>query len=297
MNKQTLVEITIYHLSIRAELAFERSQWAESLTDLAARRRLLGTRADAARDSYDQALANEFIDQYDPLIRFCAYKLGRAESHDIEGVVKDIDDEMMEEALPRIGRLVVGLREEIGADQVEAGRRTLENVEFAGEKVELRSAEMVGVMLRVQEALGSVKGKEEGGRGRGMKGWDRVLGILGEAEGVARKLLEDHEASCIFLISQPLLKLICTRLLARSRRYNPREPHNPFRSHISILSTSFSPIGSDVICFLSTPCPPRRLRFQSIPRCSRLSGVKQESRKPSRVLAGSSSCMILSCRV
>ncbi len=202
MNTQTLAEITIYHLSIRAELAFERSQWAEALTDLATRRRLLSTLADAARDSYDQALANEFMDEFDPLIRFCAYKLGRPEPHDIDGVVRDVDGEMMEEALPGVGKLVDGLRRDTGMDEIEAGRRNLEDVEFAGEKVEMRSAEIVGIMLKVQDALGRIRGKEEGTRGRGMKGWDRVLGGLGEAEGVARRLLEDHQVSDVACIGQ-----------------------------------------------------------------------------------------------
>ena len=186
MKQHTLAEITIYHLSIRAELSFERSQWAEALTDLAARRKLLSTISDSARDSYDQALAVEFIDSYDPLIRFGAYKLGRSESHDIEGVVGDVDDEMMEEAIPGYGKLVEGLRKEVGAEEVEAGRRDLEDVKFAGEKVPMRSAEIVAVMIRVQEALGRL------GKGKGMKGWDKVLGVLGEAEGVAKRLLDDH---------------------------------------------------------------------------------------------------------
>ena len=195
LSQQTFAEITIYHLSLRAELSFERSQWADALTDLAARRRLLSTLADAARDSYDQALANEFIDQYDPLIRFCAYKLGRAESHDIDGVVGDVDDELLE-----------SLKGETRLQEMEAGRRTLEDVQFAGEKVELRSAEIVAVMLKVQEAVGSVQGKAANGRGKGMKGWDRVLGVLGEAEGVAKRLLDDHEV-CGF-VKPSILKLI-----------------------------------------------------------------------------------------
>lgn len=195
LSQKTLAEITIYHLSIRAELSFEHSNWAEALTDLATRRRLLSTISEAARDSYDQALAIEFIDQYDPLIRFSAYKLGRSESHDIDGVVKDIDDEMMEEGLPGIGKLVEGLRAETGAAEMEQGRKTLQDIEFAGEKVEMRNAEIVEVMLRVQESLGKLKGKADSGSGRGMKGWDRVLSVLGEAEGVARRLLDDHEVS------------------------------------------------------------------------------------------------------
>lgn len=133
------------------------------------------------------------MDQYDPLIRFSAYKLGRAESHDIEGVTKDVDDEMMEEAIPGLSNLVEALRGETNADEMDKGRKTLEQVEFAGEKVEIRNAELVGVMLRVQEAVGRLKGKADTGRGRGMKGWDSVLAVLGEAEGVARRLLDDHE--------------------------------------------------------------------------------------------------------
>lgn len=195
IDQRTLAELTIYHLGIRAELSFERSAWEAALTDMATRRKLLSTLAEAARDSYDQALAIEFIDAYDPLIRFSAYKLGHKESHDIEGVVKDVDDDMMEEALPGIGKLVEGLRGETNVAEMEKGRKELENVTFAGEKVELRSAEIVGVMLKVQEALGKVQGKAEAGKGRGMRGWDRVLAVLGEAEGIARKLLEDHEVS------------------------------------------------------------------------------------------------------
>lgn len=187
-------------------MQFEKQQWAECLTDLSARRLLLSTLSEAARDSYDQALAIEFIDQYDPLIRFSAYKLGRAESHDIDGVVSDIDSEMMEEALPGLAKLMEGLRSETGVEEMEAGRKVLEDVEFAGEKVELRSAEIVGVMLKVQDAVGRLKGKVDGGRGGGMKGWDRVLSVIGDAEVVAKRLLDDHEVG--FMLSVPECFLI-----------------------------------------------------------------------------------------
>lgn len=195
ISKKTLAEITIYYLSIRAELHFERGAHAEVLADLAARRQLLGTLGSAARDSYDQALATEFADSYDPLIRFSAYKLGNTTSHDIAGVVADIDAEMMEDAVPGFAALNEALRAETNAEEMEAGRKTLEDVKFAGEKVEFRNAELVAAMLKVQDALGRLnksKGKET--RRGGMKGWDRVLHVLGEAEATARHLLDDHEA-------------------------------------------------------------------------------------------------------
>jgi signal recognition particle subunit SRP68 len=186
ITQTCLSEITVYHLSLVSELSFERGNWGETITSLAVRRRLLLTFAEAARDSYDQAL--EFMDAYDPLIRFAAYKLGRAESHDIAGVVGDVDGEMQDETLPGVEALVEGLRNELGSQEVEEGRRKLENVKFAGEAIEMRSAEMVGMMTKVQAAMEGLEGK-----GRGMRSWDRVLGVLGEAEGVAKKLVDDHE--------------------------------------------------------------------------------------------------------
>lgn len=193
LSAQTLAEATIYHLSVRGELAFERSQWAESLTDLGIRRKLLDILASAARDDYEQALATEFIDAYDPLIRYAAFKLGRKESHDIEGVVGDIDGEMMEEALPGLSSIISRLRDETNVGEMEKGRKDLEDVHFARDKVEMRSAELVGQMLKVQDALRHLKGKEEGGKGKDMRGWDRVLSVLGEAEAVAKRLLDEYE--------------------------------------------------------------------------------------------------------
>lgn len=192
INFQTRAEASIYYLSVKAELAFERAQYADVLAALAARRELLDTLASAARDSHDQALAVEFSDAYDPLIRFSAYKLGNAASHDIDAVVADIEPAMREEALPGLSELVSGLREETKAGEMEAGRRTLDEVVFAGQKVEFRSAEIVDAMLRVQDAQARLA-KAQGGKGKGgMAAWDRLLGVLGDAEAVARRLLDDQ---------------------------------------------------------------------------------------------------------
>ncbi|WVQ74049.1 hypothetical protein IAR50_003631 [Cryptococcus sp. DSM 104548] len=195
IDARTFGEITIYHLTVRSELGFEKANWVGALADLACRRKLLDILAEGARDSYDQALAVEFIDSHDPLIRFCAYKLGRAESHDIDGVMAEVDSEVLEEALPDILSTIENLRAETGTEEMEAGRKELEDVEFAGEKVEMRNAEIVGIMVKVQQALKKMEREGKGRGGRGIKRWDQVLSVLGEAEGIARKLLEDHETN------------------------------------------------------------------------------------------------------
>ncbi|WVR03290.1 hypothetical protein IAU60_000281 [Kwoniella sp. DSM 27419] len=191
LSQRTLTEITVYHLTIRSELAFERNNFIDALSDLAARRSLLGVLARSAKDSYDEALANEFIDSHDPLIRYCAYKLGRADSHDIDGVMADVTEDVMVEALPIYSDLVRGLGAELGSE-MEEGRKKLSDVTFAGEKIEFRNAELVQAMSKVQDTLASFDG---GKGGKSMRGWDRVLAVLGEAEAVARRLVEDHEAS------------------------------------------------------------------------------------------------------
>ncbi|WVF66331.1 hypothetical protein IAT40_001071 [Kwoniella sp. CBS 6097] len=194
VDQRTLAEVTIYYLTIRSELSFERNDFISALSDLAARRRLLGVLAESAKDSYDEALAHEFIDAQDPLIRYCAYKLGRAESHDIDGVMADITEDVLVEALPIYTKLTDGLKKELGSE-MEEGRKKLEDVTFGGERVEFRNAELVRVMGKVQDELKKVEGKNGKGKSRGMRGWDRVLAVLGEAEGVARRLVDDHESS------------------------------------------------------------------------------------------------------
>ncbi|KAL7422851.1 signal recognition particle subunit srp68 [Cryptotrichosporon argae] len=196
VSQRTLADLAIYHLAVRAELAFEKGQWAEALADLAARRRLLGTLAAAAADSYDAALATEFIDAHDARIRYAAYKLGRAESHDIDGVVADVDADMCEDALAGFGALDAALRSETGVDAAEAGRRELDSVAFAGQPVELRHAEMVKAMLRVQAALAQLGDRAADGKSKakGSRGWDKVLAVLGDAEAVARQLLDAEHA-------------------------------------------------------------------------------------------------------
>lgn len=236
LSQQTLTELTIYYLSVRAELSFEQSAWPEAVSDLAVRRRLLSTLAAGAKDSRDQALANEFIDQYDPLIRFCAYKMGRAESHDIEGVVADFDDEALEETLPGLGDLLKATEAETQVSEREAGRKQLEDVSFAGDKVEMRNAEIVAVMLKVQAAIASLGAAKDESRAKAksMRRWDTVLATLGDAEVVARRLVDDNEVS--FVLAR--LKADPARTLLLHPPFAPPAHRHLFRTPISTLSTS-----------------------------------------------------------
>ncbi|WWC57928.1 uncharacterized protein I303_100463 [Kwoniella dejecticola CBS 10117] len=199
LNTRTKVEVTIYHLLIRSELYFEKANYGNCLYDLVAVRKLLTILNGNSKNSYDEALSNEFIDLDEPLIRYCAYKLGRSESHDIQGIVNDIEDKTLEEeSLPGYISLADQLKEELSG-QMEVDKAKLQPIVFAEQPIELRNPELVNVMIKVQETLGRFESKKSNNKNRSknvsMKGWDKVLSVLGEAEGVARRLKDDHEAS------------------------------------------------------------------------------------------------------
>ncbi|WWC66940.1 uncharacterized protein I206_100847 [Kwoniella pini CBS 10737] len=199
LNVRTKVEVTIYHLLVRSELYFEKANYGNCLYDLIVVRKLLNILNENSKNSYDEALSNEFIDLNEPLIRYCAYKLGRSESHDIQGIVNDIEDKTLEEeSLPGFISLSSNLKEEL-SNQMEVDKAKLQPFVFAEQKIEFRNPELVNVIIKVQETLSKFESKRNNNKNRSknvsMKGWDKVLSVLGEAEGIARKLKDDHEAS------------------------------------------------------------------------------------------------------
>ncbi|WWC97187.1 hypothetical protein V866_004066 [Kwoniella sp. B9012] len=199
INQRTKAEMTIYHLSVRSELSFEKSDFGACLTDLVVVRKLLMVLNENSKNSYDEALTNEFIDLKDPLIRFSAYKLGRSESHDITGIVNDLDNDTLQESLPGFDKLVQGLKKELELDSndIQKDRIKLDDTTFAGEKIEFRNPELVKIMASVQEVLNKFESKKSNKKNNktSLKGWDKVLTVLGEAEVIARRLKDDHEAS------------------------------------------------------------------------------------------------------
>ncbi|WRT63535.1 uncharacterized protein IL334_000440 [Kwoniella shivajii] len=203
INQKTKSEMTIYQLTIRSELFFEKGDFGSCLSDLAVRRKILSLLNQGSKNSYDEALSNEYIDSHDSLIRYCAYKLGRNDSHDISGVMKDLesgngngddkdgDEDVLEAALPGLKDVLENLKNELGNEEIEKDKKKLNDISFSNEKIEFRNAELVKIMTKVQDVLYRFENK----KGKGMRGWDRVLSVLGEAEGIARKLKDDHEAS------------------------------------------------------------------------------------------------------
>jgi signal recognition particle subunit SRP68 len=217
LDALTLAEIATYLLHIQATASFAKSRHEDAIVKFVTRRKLLALLSDNAITSHAQALANQSMDESDPLIRFCAYKMGRKQGDiaggqsEVDAIVADFDDEAFEEGLPGYKKLVTEVKQFIDKrDAVDGGvnKQMLEPIRWAGEAVEIRNAEVVRAMVKVQTALKALqsddaKEKEEqegvkktakmrvGSRGRSMKRWDNVLATLGDAEAVARRQIVD----------------------------------------------------------------------------------------------------------
>ncbi|KAJ9094855.1 hypothetical protein QFC19_007784 [Naganishia cerealis] len=218
----TLAEVSTYLLQIQATTSFSKARHDEAIVKFVTRRKLLALLSDGAITSHAQALANQSMDESDPLIRFCAYKMGRKQGEiasgqsEVDAIVADFDNDAFEEGLPGYKKLVADVKKFIEErDAVEGGanRQMLEPIRWAGEAIEIRNAEVVRAMVRAQAALKALqsadaKEKEEqegvkktakmrvGSRGKSMKRWDNVLGTLGDAEAVARRqIVDDNDSS------------------------------------------------------------------------------------------------------
>ena len=133
-----------------------------------------------------------------------------------------------------------------------------------------------------------------GWRLRGMKGWDKVLSVLGEAEGVARKLLDDHEVN--LMRHEAVRSTLTLRHQAQTTRFARQRLRNHCPSSISTLSTCCSRTASGVICYWSKPFPAPPALYPRIPRHSRSRADVKVPKKPSKVWRQSSSSTTLYCK-
>jgi len=220
LSKRATAEIAVYYLGIRAERAFEKHRWEEAVGDYVVRRKILRLLSDEATTSQDRVLADEEMDTTDPLIRFCAYKLGRPQSHDVDGIAGDFDEEAVTEVFPSYPTLVSDVKSEASAAKSASGMTDWDGQLAPG--VQVRHLELVQPMMRAQQAIKKLSDKAKSGKSvKSMKLWDRVLSNLGEAEAIAQKLADAEQnggqtsASTASLAHQHILQLLLEHRIRR----------------------------------------------------------------------------------
>ncbi|BGP18641.1 hypothetical protein JCM10213_004191 [Rhodosporidiobolus nylandii] len=205
-----VLQAQAYYLVINGSLAFERGKHEEGLRVLSASYEVLAKLASTAETATEEALANEMADEVEPMLRFCAYRLGKDTAAGVGAIAKEVASQALPQLAPGWAMLAAKLEEEGAKSQKE----TVE-VRWRGEQIPVRNAELVGVAVKVREALESLEKDQavgtKGGEGsagkqrvqggakkevlgaRRMGTYDKALLVLSDAEAVASQLIEDNK--------------------------------------------------------------------------------------------------------
>ncbi|KZS90358.1 hypothetical protein SISNIDRAFT_457898 [Sistotremastrum niveocremeum HHB9708] len=192
-----LIESHVYVLILVGRLHFKRYEFSDALEHFAVAYELLRILASHSLSSRDQALANVFIDEISPEIRYSAHELGREKAYDIEGIVDEISPKCRTKLVANYTELVASYQKEI-AKAAGGEKRRLQPVLWEGQEVPIRNPELVDVFLKVQDAQAqkvaklASEDKKKNSRSR-VAVFDALLNAWSDAEDVSRKLVEAQQ--------------------------------------------------------------------------------------------------------
>lgn len=199
-------QATAYHLVMKGTYEFEKARYADGLNSLSVAHELLAKLATSADTAHNQALANEMIDEAEPMLRFCAYKTGLDTSEGVAKLAQATAAQRAETAVPGYLSLVRKLENE----GQQAKKETVE-LSWRGKAIPVRSAELVDVVIKVKQSIDTLKAdrsssesteardKQRKGSRREVMGqrrmgtYDKALLVLSDAEAVASQLVDDNK--------------------------------------------------------------------------------------------------------
>ncbi|KAK4052428.1 signal recognition particle subunit srp68 [Microbotryomycetes sp. JL201] len=199
-------QVTAYFLTMKGLHDFEKGRHEAGVKTLSVAHELLIKLSETASSAHDQALANEMIDEVEPMLRFCAYKLEIDTSAGVGSLARETTSKEAEAVLSGYSALI----EELDRSSQHRSRETVE-LTWRGKDVPVRSAELVDVVLKVKQAISSLvtdSSVQESAKGKGgkhrrsaamgsrrMVTYDKVLLVLSDAEAVASQLVDDNKVA------------------------------------------------------------------------------------------------------
>jgi len=190
-----LCEVLAYAHILTAKLSFKRDQFDLAVKHHSVAYHLLTLLQSVQRSSRDHALANVFMDEISPEIRFSAHELGISRSHDVPKLVESNGKKHSASSISNYQELAHNLQFErdqgISGDPSEELRPRV----WEREVVPVRNPELVDVLFRVQQAEDKMEplDQEKPYRRARVKAYEPVLQAWTDAEDVARKLTESDQ--------------------------------------------------------------------------------------------------------
>ncbi|KAG9291736.1 hypothetical protein G9A89_012021 [Geosiphon pyriformis] len=194
VDARTVLEAQAYSALMSGFMLFEQQSWQEALDTFAAARTIY-EKLSTAGTSHQEALCQAAIDDIDPNIRYCAYKLrlGTDGFQDVDELVK----------------ITLGKNKRIGLDLLEAQveavlsqtrkekAAALTSITWRNRVIPLKNPEMAVYILRAQEAAADLDKIENATVDEFFKIdlFDKVLAAYGDAERVAKIAVKEDAAA------------------------------------------------------------------------------------------------------
>ncbi|KAK4056954.1 signal recognition particle subunit srp68 [Microbotryomycetes sp. JL221] len=205
-------QVMAYHVVMQGTHDFERSRLEQGLKTLSVAHELLVKIADTSSSAHEQALANEVVDDVEPMLRFCAYKTGLDTSQGVASLAQTVASKEANNVVSDYDQLV----QQLDSQRPQSSKETVE-LSWRGKEIPVRSAELVDVVIKVKQALDSLeadkandqveissavakdvkskKKKRTTMSSRRMATYDKALLVLSDAEAVASQLVEDNKVA------------------------------------------------------------------------------------------------------
>jgi signal recognition particle subunit SRP68 len=166
---------------MRGYLYFEKQNWQDALNQFVEARTIYESFAKYGNNAEAEALCFSAIDEIDPNIRFCSYKLQPGASQDIESIVGNLKSNSAE---------MQKLESQLSSEElVKNQSQSVQAISWRQKEITIKQQTVSEAVLKAQEVTKKAAGKEGDVAGT----FNTILAAWADAEKKAKKALKDDK--------------------------------------------------------------------------------------------------------
>ncbi|CAG8715630.1 14644_t:CDS:2, partial [Ambispora leptoticha] len=188
VDARTALDAQAYSALMSGYLLFEKQSWQAAFDKFAAARTIY-KKLSSAGTSHQEALCQSIIDDIDPNIRYCAFKLrlGTDGTRDVEELMKINLGKNKSAKLDLLEAQV----ESVLSQKRPEKEALLTSITWKDRIVPLKNPDLALHILRAQEATLKLEKSDNAGESTKMELFDKVLEAYGDAERVAKTAIKE----------------------------------------------------------------------------------------------------------
>ncbi|KAI7899244.1 uncharacterized protein BX663DRAFT_521931 [Cokeromyces recurvatus] len=168
VEKKTVLDVKAYASLMKGYLYFEQQNWKDALSQFIETRIIYDSFAKLDSTTEQEALCYATIDQIDPNIRFCGYRLHLPEGQDVERIVTNYAEQMVE------------LKEQLDLLTQSSTKKELKQFKWRNKDFTIKHQDLVNAITRAQQVE-----KDEA----------KLVQAWREAEKVAKRAIKENKIS------------------------------------------------------------------------------------------------------